>query len=547
MGYVPFTANGTGTVTLSPSTGSDVFARANQGGVAWADVSASGATLTVTTAVPTETITTIVGNGIAGYKGNGGAATAAELFDPEAVAVDSNGDLFIIDYVNNCIREVGASGTITTIAGNGTMGYSGDGGLAIDAQLSEPSGLAIDSSGDIFIADTGNHRIREVLYTPNYATSTIRTIAGDGTAGYQGDGGLATAAEFSRPTGVAVDASGNIFVADEWNNVIREVTYTTNYATSTIKTIAGNGTAGYSGDGGSATAAQLDDPCAIALDSSGDVFVSDLFNNRIREIPYTTNYAMSTIKTIAGDGTTGYSGDGGLATAAQLDLPWGIAVDSSGNIFFADIDNNRVREVNYTPNYATSAITTIAGNGTAGFGGDDGQASTAELHFPEGVALDTSGNLYIVDTVNNRIREVADADTNFAEGTSIDSSGSSIIATSRSSSVAEPLDVSNAVSLSSTATPLVSPAGDVRFSADAGIATSSVPIESATTGGPDRKAATVVSRLATVHDAVIRRYYTVSPAWLGIGQNALSPADQVRDKRLSVEALDAILAEYGQQ
>ena len=200
-------------------------------------------------------IITVAGDGTAGYSGDGGPATAAELNSPLDIAVDSAGDLFIADTGNNVIREVvKATGDIITVAGNGTAGYSGDGGPATAAELDSPRGLAVDSAGDLFIADNGNNVIREVVK----ATGDIITVAGNGTAGYSGDGGPATAAELNAPIGVAVDSAGDLFIADYGNNVIREVVK----ATGDIITVAGNGTAGYSGDGGPATAAELNGPSA---------------------------------------------------------------------------------------------------------------------------------------------------------------------------------------------------------------------------------------------------------------------------------------------
>ena len=224
----------------------------------------------------------------------------------------------------------------------------GDNGPATAAELSGPTGVAVDSAGDLFIADTGNDRIREV----NHATGVITTIAGNGTEGYSGDNGPATAAELDDPEGVAVDSAGDLFIADTGNNRIREV----NLSTGVITTVAGNGTAGYSGDNGPATAAELYIPDGVAVDSAGDLFIADTATTRIREV----NLSTGVITTVAGNGTVGYSGDNGPATAAELDGPTGVAVDSAGDLFIADSANNRIREVNH----ATGVITTVAGNGT---------------------------------------------------------------------------------------------------------------------------------------------------------------------------------------
>jgi len=336
--------------------------------------------------VSAQTISTFAGNGTRGYCCDGGPATSAELFWPSGVAFDSSGNTYIADSSNNRIRKVFLNGTIITFAGNGTGGYSGDGGPATSAQLRYPTGVAVDSSGNVFIADANNNRVRKVF--PN---GTIVTIAGNGTAGYSGDGGPATSAELYDPFGVAVDSSGNVFIADSSNNRIREV-----FLNGTIVTFAGNGTAGYSGDGGPATSAQLYFPYGVAVDSSGNVFIADTYNNRIREV-----FLNGTITTFAGNGTHGYSGDGGPATSAELHIPSGMAVDSSGNLFIADQGNNRIREV-----FLNGTIVTIAGNGTAGYSGNGGPATSAKLNSPTGVAIDSSGNIYIADTYNMVIRKV---------------------------------------------------------------------------------------------------------------------------------------------
>ncbi len=345
----------------------------------------------------TGVITTVAGDGVFGSSGNGGQATAAGLAFPEGIALDSAGDQFIVDTNSNQIREVNiATGLITTVAGNGYAsgngagGFSGDGGPATAAELSGPSAIALDAAGDLFIADSVNDRIREV----NHATGIITTMAGNGIVGFSGDNGSATAAELDSPKGITVNSAGLLFIADSFNNRIREV----NLATGTITTVAGNGTSGFSGDSGPATAAELDYPTAVALDSAGDLFIADSYNNRIREV----NYATGAISTVAGNGTSGSSGDNGPATAAELNNPIGIAVDSTGDLFIAD-NSDRIREVIAL----AGVITTVAGNGIVGSSGDNGPATAAEINLPDGIALDSAGNLYIADTNNQRIREVA--------------------------------------------------------------------------------------------------------------------------------------------
>ncbi|WP_161967245.1 autotransporter-associated beta strand repeat-containing protein [Fimbriiglobus ruber] len=332
------------------------------------------------------TITTIAGNGTHGYNGDGGPATAAELANPLGTAVDAAGDVFIADQANARVREVSPSGVITTIAGNGTPGFSGDGGPATAAELDIPAYVAVDAAGDVFITENANNRVREVN-----ASGTITTIAGNGSAGSSGDGGPATAAELHSAEGVAVDAAGDVFFVEETGNRVREVS-----ASGIITTIAGNGTAGFSGDGGPATAAELHDPFGVAVDAAGNVFIADLGNYSVREVS-----PSGVITTIAGNGTPGFSDDGGPATAAELHDPFGVAVDAAGDVFIADASNNRVREVS-----ASGVITTVAGNGTAGFSGDGGLAAAAELNNPEGVAVDATGDVFIVDQNNQRVREL---------------------------------------------------------------------------------------------------------------------------------------------
>ncbi|MGA2177941.1 MAG: immunoglobulin domain-containing protein, partial [Verrucomicrobiota bacterium] len=331
-------------------------------------------------------ITTVAGNGTYGYSGDGGAATNAELNYPNHVAVDASGNLFIADGYNMRIREVGTNGIISTVAGNGTQGYSGDGGPAINAELSFPLGVAVDAFGNLFIADEGNSVIREVG-----TNGIISTVAGNRTQGYSGDGGPATNAELSYPVGVAMDASGNLFIADSGNWVIRKVG-----TNGIITTVAGNGTWGYSGDGGPATNAELRYPFGVAVDASGNLFIAAYGNNRIRMVG-----TDGIITTVAGNGGQGYSGDGGPATDAELAGPYDVAVDVSGNLFIGDFGNDRIREVENN-----GTITTVAGDGTDGYSGDGGAATNAELTWPLGVAVDASGNLFIADEYNQRIREV---------------------------------------------------------------------------------------------------------------------------------------------
>ena len=344
----------------------------------------------------TGTITTVAGSGQFGYGGDGGPATAARLDYPRGVAVDSSGNVYIADTNNHRIRKVDTSGTITTVAGIGDNMYSGDGGPATAARLNQPEGVAVDGSDNLYITDSENHRIRRAD-----AAGIIATYAGTGESGYSGDGAPATAARLDYPRGVAVDSSGNVYIADTNNHRIRKVD-----SSGTITTVAGTGSTGlrlggFSGDGGPATSAQLQHPSGVAVDSSGNLYIADTYNHRIRKVD-----SSGTITTVAGTGSTGlglggFSGDGGMGTAAMLDSPGDVAVDGSGNLYIADADNHRIRRVD-----SSGTITTVAGVGRAFDSGGTGPATEAVLYWPQGVAVDGSGNLYIADTYNSRIRRV---------------------------------------------------------------------------------------------------------------------------------------------
>jgi sugar lactone lactonase YvrE len=275
------------------------------------------------------------------------------------VTVDSAGNIFIADTTNERIRKVSVSnGTITTVAGNGNQGSSGDGGPATSASLSVPYGMAADSAGNLYIADTDNSRIRKV------SNGTITTVVGNGFQGFSGDGGPATSASLYLPTGVAADSAGNLYISDAVNNRIRKV------SGGTITTFAGNGGYRASGDGGPAAIASLDEPLGVAVDSAGNLYIAD-GNNRIRKV------SNGTITTVAGDGVMAFSGDGVPATSASLQ-PSGVAVDSAGNLYIADAVNQRIRKV------SNGTIATVAGNGNKGFSGDGGPATSASLNFPGG-------------------------------------------------------------------------------------------------------------------------------------------------------------------
>ena len=447
-------------------------------------------------------IYTVAGNGTAGFSGEGGPATSAELDDPWAAAVDGAGNLVISDQANYRIRVVAAkagtfygkamtAGDIYTVAGNGHLGFSGDGGPAIHASLGGTLGVMVDGHGNLLIADAGSNRVRVVAVTTGMfygqamTAGDIYTIAGDGKTGDTGDRGPATSAGLHGPEGVAIDGSGNVVITTTRVRVVAESTGTfydqamtagdiytvagragsalccvgrpatagqidplavavdragnTLIAASQVAvaaastgtfygramtagdlyTVAGNGTAGFSGDGGPATGAEIDSPEGLTVDAASNVVLADTFNNRIRVVAgktgtfYGRPMTAGDIYTVAGDGSAGFSGDGGPATDAELSRPTGVAVDGAGNLVIADQDNNRVRVVAaktgsfYGQAMTAGDIYTVAGTGIGGFSGDGGPATSAEVSFPAGVAVDGSGNLVIADQENQRIRVVA--------------------------------------------------------------------------------------------------------------------------------------------
>ncbi|MES2390975.1 MAG: Ig-like domain repeat protein [Acidobacteriota bacterium] len=333
------------------------------------------------------TISALAGTGTAGYSGDGGAAVGAQLHAPSKETIDSAGNLYVADTANNVIREISASGVITTFAGTGVQGYSGDTGLASAAKLNQPGGVAIDAAGNLYIADTANNVIREVS-----AAGVITTVAGTGAAGYSGDGRSGISAKLNAPSGIAVDALGNLYIADTGNNVIRELT-----VLGTITTIAGTGNPGYSGDNGLPTVAQLRAPTAVVVDGTGNVVFADTGNSVVREVT-----PLGVVKTIAGTGIPGSSGDNGLAISAQLSAPSAVAVDSGGDVYIADAVGARIRRITA----ATGVISTVAGDGATGSAGDNGPANAAEFSGPTGIALDGLGKLFVADTNNQSIRVI---------------------------------------------------------------------------------------------------------------------------------------------
>ena len=327
------------------------------------------------------------GTGTSGFSGDGSAAVSAQLNGPIGLAFDASHNLYIADQINHRIRVVSASDhTISTPVGTGTAGFSGDGAKATAATLNLPVGVAIDSSGNLYIADSENDVIRKV------SGGNISTVAGNYGAGFgfAGDGGAPLGGVFNDPTSIALDSSGNLYIADTFNSRIREALF----SASKIITVAGNSVSGAGGIGGIPTAASLRGPRAVALDSTGRLFISDSENHRILMV------ANNTITIFAGTGIAGFSGDGGPATSAQVNHPLGIAFDSANNLYIADSNNSRIRMVSA----ATGNMSTIAGSGLFGYGGDTGFATDALLNFPAAVLPDNNGNIYISDTQNNAVR-----------------------------------------------------------------------------------------------------------------------------------------------
>ena len=303
------------------------------------------------------------------------------------MAVAADGSLYISDQLNNRIRQVSPKGVITTFAGTGAADFSGDGGPAAAASLSRPDGVAVGKDGSVYISDQLNSRIRRVS-----RTGVITTVAGKGEAGFSGDNGPATAAEVSYPNGVAVGDDGSLYIADFGNSRIRKVS-----PSGVITTVVGGDQSGFSGDNGPATVAKLSYPNDVTLASDGSLYIADQLNDRIRRVS-----PAGIITTVAGNGERGFGGDGGPATAAALNRPNGVVAGSDGSLYIADEFNDRIRRVS-----PSGTITTVAGNGERGFGGDGGPGTGAALSRPNGVAVGGDGSLYVADQVNNRIRRVS--------------------------------------------------------------------------------------------------------------------------------------------
>ena len=371
----------------------------------------------------------LAGTGGAGYTGDGAAATAAQLQGPRSIAVDALGNIFFADTSNNVVREIATSGTIDTVAGGGTgtcsgsTNFIGDGCMPRQATLNAPAGLAIDGAGSLYIADTGNNRVRRV------ANGVITTFAGTGTAGYLGDGGLPTSAQLKAPQGLFLTPAGALYIADTGNNVVRLVGVTQVVGLSgpgtTISTVAGTGVAGFSGDGSNAQFAQLSRPSAVAVDTLGNVYIADSGNNRIRVLSSvvassttsagpcvlgtgvgTSFVCSNVISTFAGSGSTGSVN--GAANLASFNNPTALAVDAAGDIYVAGTGSNAIRLL------SAGQVSTIAGTGAAGSTGNGGASNLAAFSAPAGIALDHSGNILVADTGNNTLRSISSSSSGIA-------------------------------------------------------------------------------------------------------------------------------------
>ena len=387
-------------------------------------------------------LTLVAGNSRAGFSGDGGPAVNAQLNGPQGVAVDGSGNIYIADSLNHAIRMVSSAGLISTIAGSPTFaGFAGDGGPAVQSQLHLPGGVAVDASGNLYIADTVNDVVREVS-----TAGTISSFAGVNVPGFSGDTGPAIFARLDHPSDVAVDSKGNVFIADTGNSCVREVTTDGN-----ITTVAGNPAGGTLGDGVAATSAILAQAHGIAVDSTGNLYVSEYGSDRVRKV------VNGIINTIAGTGSYGFAGDGAAGASALISGPWGVAVDRNGTVYFADQFNYRVRKI-----VSGGTISTAAGNGLFSYSGDGGPAVAAQFNTPLGVALDRSGNLYVADSVNNSVRKIG-SDGNVAtfvgsglnrpQSVALDSSGNVYIADAGNHQVRKATAAGVVTTIAGTGTP----------------------------------------------------------------------------------------------
>ena len=333
-------------------------------------------------------MTRFAGTGESGFDGDGGKATDAKLKMPAGLTFDKKGNLYIADRENHRVRKVDTRGKITTIAGTGTAGFSGDGGKATDAMLRHPSGIAVDDKGNIFISDRSNERVRVVN-----SKGIISTYAGNGEDGAKGDSGPATQGQLSKPFGLALDKKGNLFIADRKSNRVRMVT-----PQGILHTVAGDGGFFFSGDNGPAYRASVAGPTGVAVDKNGTLYIADRNNNRIRSVD-----TQGMIRTVVGTGQQDYNGDSELARDSNLHLPFGVALDPDGNLLVIDRSNYRIRKIDPR----RGSIKTVAGNGLKMFAGDGGPATGATLSFPQGLIVDKNDNLLVSDKGHNRIRRIS--------------------------------------------------------------------------------------------------------------------------------------------
>ena len=390
-----------------------------------------------TTRVPI--ISAFAGTGVTGFSGDGGVATAAQMSSPWGGATDSVGNYFFYDFTNCRVRVVAhatstifgvaaTAGNIYTVAGNGSCGYTGDGGLALSAQIDSGGGIAIDGNDHLYVTSTVNV-IRMIAAAPTtfagqvMNSNKIYTIAGTGVTGFSGDGAAATAAKLSTPRGMTFDAADNLYFIDSGNFRVRMLSRRTEtkfgqaVVDGNIYTLAGVGTQAYSGDTGSALAAQLNNPEELAINNIGDIFLSD--SNNIRVVVSTNNtlfgvnVVANNIYSIAGNGFNNtFNGDGLQATATNLNNPSSLKFDTNGNLFFAETTGNRIRVVTktagtaYAQTVAANSVYTVVGTGSPGGSGDGGAATAANINSPKALAFDTAGALYFGDSGNNRIRKV---------------------------------------------------------------------------------------------------------------------------------------------
>ncbi|GAB6195335.1 NHL repeat-containing protein [Lysobacter xanthus] len=341
-----------------------------------------------------QTVSTTAGNGTVGYSGDGGPATSASLSAPIGVDADAAGNRYIADYTGFRVRKVDPAGTISTVVGTGARGFSGDGGPASAAAIGYVYDIAADRVGNLYLADYENQRIRRIA-----ADGTISTIAGTGVQGSGGDGGPAVNAQLDYPVGVAVDAGGAVYFTEYGGCRIRKIG-----VDGTISLVAGT-TCGYSGDNGPATAAQISNPVNLTVDSAGNVLLSEYISNRIRRID-----TSGVITTIAGTGAPGSTGDGGPATVATFTAPWGLATDGAGNLYVSELTGARIRRI--APN---GIVTTFAGTGVPGYNGDGQAASVTQFTTPAGLAI-ANGALYVAEYQPARLRRIALFTTCAAQG-----------------------------------------------------------------------------------------------------------------------------------